>query len=220
MKKSLLLFGVFMFSSCSILFPNLFQRKSANFSFKNLWFNTQLDYNKSSSYLFNTTQLNYNATYSDAYNKQLLDFFSKKLGGNIFIKENYKTTDDKIIIPFAIEYDLTKENIELLQQTTDLDYIILSKKLSHDLINNPNYPQYDSLKYRSGVLAGSVVFLKIFDIRNNKVLIEMRCKSYVYNDENFNLDTNSYEKDTGILTYKSDELLVKKGFKRILRRIE
>jgi hypothetical protein len=62
MKKSLLLFGVFMFSSCSILFPNLFQRKSANFSFKNLWFNTQLDYNKSSSYLFNTTQLNYNAT--------------------------------------------------------------------------------------------------------------------------------------------------------------
>jgi len=194
-------------------FPNIFQRKSANFSFENLWFNTQLDYNKRASYLLNTTQLNYNAMSSDNYNVQLLHFFSKKIGANTFTRENYKTSNDKIIIPLAIEYDLTKENIELLQKTTDLDYIILSKILSPDLINNYKDPKYDSLKYRSGILAGSVVFLKIFDIRNNKVLIEMRCKSYVYNDESFNFDTNSYEKDTRISIYTSEEQLIKRVLK-------
>ncbi|ARV05184.1 hypothetical protein BTO04_00070 [Polaribacter sp. SA4-10] len=218
MKKKLLLLSVLMLSSCAIIFPKVFQRKPANFSLENLWFNTQLDYNNSSRYLLNTTQLNYNALNSDGYNEHLLNFFSKKVGHNTLTRENYKTTDHKVIFPFTIEYDLTKENIELLQKTTDLDYIILSKILIPNQINNN--PKYESLKYRSGLLAGSVVFLKIFDIKNHNVLIDMRCKSAVYDKENFNFDTNSYEKDTKISTYKSEEQLVKKCFKRIFSRIE
>ncbi|WP_158837214.1 hypothetical protein [Polaribacter sp. L3A8] len=220
MKKYLLLLSVLLLSSCAILFPKVFQRKSANFSLENLWFNTQLDYHKNASYLLSTTQLNYNSFSGDAYNEQLLEFFSKKVGGNTFTRENYRTSDNKIIIPFAIEYNLTKENIALLQQTTDLDYIVLSKILSPDLINKSKDPQYDSLKYRSGVLGGAVVFVKIFDIKNNNVFIEMSCKGAIYDDDNFNFDTNSYENDTRIATYKSEEQLVKKCFKRIFRRIK
>ncbi|QVY65825.1 hypothetical protein [Polaribacter sp. Q13] len=220
MKKTLLILSLLMFSSCAIIFPKVFQRKSANFTFNNLWFNTQLDHHKSARYLLNTTQLSVNAFIGDDYNEQLVNFVSKKLGNNVFTKESYKTSDDKIIIPFTIEYELTKENIELLQKTTDLDYIILSKILTPDLINKSNDPQYDSLKYRSNVLGGSVVFVKIFDIKNNNVLIEMRCKSVVYDDENFNFDTNSYENDSRISTYKSEQQLIKKSFKRIFRRIE
>ena len=67
----------------------------------------------------------------------------------MFTKGSYKTKGDKIIIPFTIEYDLTKENIELLQKTSDLDYIILSKVLTPDFINKSNDPQSDSLKYRT-----------------------------------------------------------------------
>ncbi|WP_343329534.1 hypothetical protein [Polaribacter staleyi] len=220
MKKSIVILCTLLLSSCTIIFPKVFQRKPANFSLENLWFNTQLDYHKNARYLLNTTQLSYNAFRSDAYNEQLLNFISKKLGNNTITRETYKTADGKIIIPFKIEYDLTKENIELLQKTTDLDYVILSKILTPDLINKSKDPQYDSLKYRSGVLAGSVVFFKIFDIKNNNVLIEMSCKSSVYDDEQFNFDTNSYEKDTRISTYKSEDQLIKKSFKRIFSRIE
>ena len=40
----------------------------------------------------------------------------------------------------------------------------------------------------------------------------MRCKSVVYDNENYNFDTNSYEKDTRVSTYKSEEQLIKKNF--------
>ena len=199
-------------SSCAIIFPKVFQRKPANFSLDNLWFNTQLDYHKSARYLLNTTQLRNKAISGDDYNEQLLNFVSKKLGNNVFTKGSYKTKGDKIIIPFTIEYDLTKENIELLQKTSDLDYIILSKVLTPDLIIKSNDPQYDSLTYRTGILAGSVVFIKVFDIKNNNVLIEMRRKSVVYDDEDYNFYTNSYEKDTKLATYLSEEKLKKKIF--------
>ena len=149
LKKSVLLLSILLLSSCAIIFPKVFQRKPANFSLDNLWFNTQLDYHKSARYLLNTTQLRNKAISGDDYNEQLLNFVSKKLGNNVFTKGSYKTKGDKIIIPFTIEYDLTKENIELLQKTSDLDYIILSKVLTPDFINKSNDPQSDSLKYRT-----------------------------------------------------------------------
>ena len=40
----------------------------------------------------------------------------------------------------------------------------------------------------------------------------MRCKSVVYDDEDYNFYTNSYEKDTKLATYLSEENLKKKIF--------
>lgn len=220
MKKIMTFCSILIFSSCTILFPSYFDRKPANFTVQDLWFTSKLDYNKDVKYLLNPTQFNYLAGSNDAYNEELVNFFSDELKNNIYYKENYKDANGKIIIPFTLNYDLSKEYIDNLKKTTNLDYIILSKVLNANQINNPNYTQYNDLKYRSNLLAGSVVFLKVFDIKNNSVAIEMSCKSSVYDDVEFNFDTNSYEDNNRIATYTSENQLIKKCFKRILRRIK
>lgn len=220
MKKIIIFFSILVFSSCSILFPRHFERKPANFMVENLWFTSKLDYNKNVKYLLNPTQFNYVAKSSDAYHPQLVDFFSEELKKNTYSKESYKDADGKIIIPFTLDYDLSKEYIENLQKTTDLDYIILSKILSADQINNPNVPQYKHLTYRSNVLAGSVVFFKVYDLKNKTIAIEISCKSSVYDDPDFDFNTNQYEDNTKIATYKSESQLIKKCFKRIFRKIK
>ena len=220
MRKTIILSCILVFSSCSILFPKVFDRKSANFLVQDLWFTSQLDYNTDVKYLLNPTQLNYFAQSNDDYHPQLIDFFSDELKENIYFKENYKNADDKIIIPFTLDYDLSQETIENLRKATDLDYIVLSKILNAKQINNPNVPQYKHLTYRNNFLAGSVVFFKIYDLKNNTTAIELSCKSSVYDDSEFNFNTNQYEDNTRIATYKSESQLIKKCFKRILKRIK
>tara|TARA_R110002072_G_scaffold171894_1_gene325640 strand:+ start:616 stop:1185 length:570 start_codon:yes stop_codon:yes gene_type:complete len=187
---------------------------------EDLWFTSKLDDNKDVKYLLNPTQLNYFAESKDSYHPQLVEFFSEEFKNNTYSKENYKNADGKIIIPFTLDYDLSKEYIENLQKTTDLDYIILSKILSAAQINNPNVSQYKHFIYRSNVLAGSVVFFKVYDLKNNTIALELNCKSSVYDDPDFNFDTNQYEDNIRIATYKSESQLIKKCFKRILRRIK
>ena len=165
MKKLIMLSCILLFGSCTILFPKHFTRKPANFMVKDHWFSSTLDYNKDVKYLLNTTQLNYSAKSTDAYHPQLIEFFSEELKSNSFTKVNYKDANGKIIIPFTLNYDLSKEYIENLQKTTDLDYIVLSKILSAKQINNPLFTQYKDFKYRSNLLAGSVVFFKVYDLK-------------------------------------------------------
>ena len=209
-----------LFSSCTILFPRYFDRKPANFMVEDLWFTSKLDDNKDVKYLLNPTQFNYVAKSSDAYHPQLFEFFSDEFNNNTYTKESYKNVDGKIIIPFILDYNLSNEYIENLQKTTDLDYIILSKILSATQVNNPNVPQYKHLTYRSNVLAGSVVFFKVYDLKNKTIAIEISCRSSVYDDPDFNFDTNQYEDNTRISTYKSENQLIKKCFKRIFRKIK
>jgi hypothetical protein len=209
-----------LFSRCTILFPSYFDRKPANFMVQDLWFNSRLDDNKNVKYLLNPTQLNHVAKSSDDYQQQLVDFFFDKLKNNTYSKESYKNADGKIIIPFTLDYNLSKEYIENLKKTTDLDYIVLSKILSANQINNPNVPQYKHLTYRSNALAGSVVFFKVYDLKNKTIAIEISCKSSVYDNPDFNFDTNQYEDNARIATYKSESQLIKKCLKRILGKIK
>ena len=218
--KARFLIVTLIFSSCTVLFPETFVRKPAHFNLEKLWFNIQLDYNKTASYLINTTQTDYNAKSNDEYSQQLVGFFTEKLRGNLFLKSDYKTADNKIIIPFLIDYDLSKENIELLKKATTLDYIILSKIVSINKVNNATNTQLAKLQYGQDVLAGSVVFLKVFDIKNNSILIEMRCQATITDVRNYNFNTNSYETDTRIATYMGNDQLLKRAFKKILKKIK
>lgn len=65
-----------------------------------------------------------------------------------------------------------------------------------------------------------LLFFKIIDIINNRKVIELRCKSAVYDNPKFNFNTNSYEDDNKIALYTNEEQLIKKCFKRIFRRIK
>ncbi len=220
MKKILFLAIILLCSSCSILFHNHFVRKSANYELQDLWVTATLDYNDNVKYLVNTTQENYVAKNTDFYNEYVLNFFRDEFKNQSYSKVNYKDSNGKIVIPFTLDYKLSQEYINNLKQITDLDYIVLTKILSANQINNSNDFQYNNLKYKSNVLAGSVVFFKIIDIINNRKVIELRCKSAVYDNPKFNFNTNSYEDDNKIALYTNEEQLIKKCFKRIFRRIK
>ncbi|WP_438972908.1 hypothetical protein [Polaribacter sp.] len=220
MKKILFLAIILLCSSCSILFHNHFERKSANYELQDLWVTATLDYNDNVKYLVNTTQENYVANHTDFYNEYVLNFFRDEFKNKFYSKVNYKDSNGKIVIPFTLDYKLSQEYINNLKQITDLDYIVLTKILSANQINNSNDFQYNNLKYKSNVLAGSVVFFKIIDIINNRKVIELRCKSAVYDNPKFNFNTNSYEDDNKIALYTNEEQLIKKCFKIIFRRIK
>jgi len=220
MRKILFCGVILFFSGCTILFPKYFNRKPASFMIEDLWFTSQLDKNPNVKYLINTTQKSHFARRNDFYNQQLVDFFKDELSQEIYDKSNYKDASGKMIVPVILDYNLPKEYKALFQQKTDLDYIVLTKILSANEINNSNLGQYKNLKYRSNLLAGSVVFFKIIDVKNNTTALEISCKSAVYDDLDFNFETNSFEDNGKIVTHKSEKQLIKKCFKRIFRRIK
>lgn len=220
MRKIFFCFIILGFSSCTLLFPKYFDRKPANFLIENLWFASKLDINPNVKYLINTTQQSHFAKIEDSYNQQLIDFFKGELSQEIYNKSNFKDESGKRIVPVILNYDLPKDYKALFRKKTDLDYIVLTKILSSNEINNTNLSQYKHLKYRSNLLAGSVVFLKIIDIKNNTIALEISCKSAVYDDLDFNFETNSYEEDGKIATHSNENQLIKKCFKRIFRKIK
>ncbi|WP_296637896.1 hypothetical protein [Polaribacter sp.] len=187
---------------------------------EDLWFTSQLDKNPNVKYLINTTQKSHFARRNDFYNQHLVDFFKDELSQEIYDKSNYKDSLGRMIVPYILDYNLPKEYKALFQQKTDLDYVVLTKILSANEINNSNLGQYRHLKYRSNFLAGSVVFFKIIDVKNNTTALEISCKSAVYDDLDFNFETNSFEDDVRIATHQSEKQLIKKCFKSILRRIK
>jgi len=220
MKKILLLCLIIIFSGCSILFPNHFERKSANYILEDIWVTSTLDYNKNVKYLINSTQQNYLAKSTDGYNEYVIDFFNEEFKNQSYLKRKYKDANGKIVIPLKLNYHPTQEYLDIIKQTTDIDYLVLTKISSAEQINKSTDSRYNDLKFQSNLLAGSVVFLKIMDLKNNTTPIEIQCQGSVYDSPNFNFDTNSYEDDGKIATYKSEEQLIKKCFKRIFRRIK
>ena len=220
MRKILFCVVILLFSRCTFLFPKHFDRKPASFMTEDLWFTSQLDKNPNAKYLVSTTQESHFAKSGDLYNQQLIDFFKDELSQEIYDKSNYKDASGKMIVPVVLDYNLPKEYKALFQQKTDIDYVVLTKILGANEINNSNLSNYKHLKYRSNLLAGSVVFLKIIDVKNNITALEISCKSAVYDDSDFNFETNSYEDDGKIATHKSEDQLIKKCFKRIFKRIK
>jgi len=65
-----------------------------------------------------------------------------------------------------------------------------------------------------------VVFFKVYDLKNSTTALELSCKSSVYDDPEFNFETNQNEINSKIATYKSESQLIKKCFKRIFRKIK
>ncbi|WP_298778614.1 hypothetical protein [uncultured Polaribacter sp.] len=137
---------------------------------------------------------------------------------NVIKKNQYKNNIGKLCIPFSIDYDITNKNVQFLKQYTDFDYIILTKiqyleELDKNTLTSLNKKRLSSSK------AGAISFIKIFDIKNNQIFIEMSCTADVTINETRNIYSGIREFQP-ISIHKKSYDLGEKSMKKLLNRIK
>lgn len=147
----------------------------------------------------------------------MTQFFQDELKENV-IQKNHCNNDGKLVIPFLINYDITAENVQFLKQYTDFDYIILTKiqyleELDKMALTSLNKKRLSSSK------AGAISFLKIFDIKNNQIFIEMSCTAEVTINAARDMYSGIREFQPIAIHKKSYEL-GDKSMKKLLKRIK
>lgn len=188
-----------------------------DYTFKYLSFNKKLDNTNNKKYLLSTTQFGAANLHIGSNLEHVVQFFKKNLGHNVTLKKDLKDADNKLLIPFLIAYDISKERLEFLRENTDLDYIILTKTLDLSAIKNkPLSNVHKKQLYRSA--AGAVSFIKIIDVKNGKILLEMNCTGSVSNRKDTDIFTG--EEQNRIYLYRSSKTLVEKTMKKLLKKIK
>jgi len=189
----------------------------ANFNYDYLIFNKMLDRNNK-KYLLNPTNV-VKSNFSDGiYFTFVVEFFQDKLKSNVVRVNGYKNTEGKVIIPFPISYDIDQEEIKFLKNNTSIDYIILSKIDYLENIDKNNLTALNKKRLYSAK-AGAISFLKILDIENNQVLIEMTCTADININENIDMDSGIRELQP-ITIHKDSYALGEKAMKKLLKKIK
>lgn len=216
MKYRLVLLSSILLFSCSSILNRSFTINPANYNYDYVTFNKKLDRNNA-KYTLNITSLD-KSNFSNGTNFPFItQFFQDELKENV-IQKNHCNNDGKLVIPFLINYDITAENVQFLKQYTDFDYIILTKiqyleELDKMALTSLNKKRLSSSK------AGAISFLKIFDIKNNRIFIEMSCIAEVTINEARDMYSGIREFQPIAIHKKSYEL-GEKSMKKLLKRIK
>ncbi len=216
MKLRLCYLLVFVFSSCSVLFPDGVSLQMPDYSFIYLTFNKRLDYN-GKKYLLNRTQFGESNFNNASDLEEVVLFFKKQLGDNVKLKNDFRNSENKILIPFMLNYDVSKENIQFLKESTNFDYIILSKILYLEDIENKSLGNVHK-KDMYFSKEGAVSFIKIIDVNNGKTLLEMTCTGEI--SESREKDMQTGESINTLNLYKDSYALGKKTMKKLLKKIK
>lgn len=146
-----------------------------------------------------------------------MQFFKKNLGDNVTLKKDLKDADNKLLISFLIAYDISNERLDFRSEITDLDYIIRTKTLDLSAAKNKLSSNVQKKEwYRSS--AGVVSFVKIIDVKNGEILVEMNCMGSVSNRKDTDIFTG--EEQNRIYLYRSSKTLVEKTMKKLLKKIK
>lgn len=216
MKYKYLIFFFIFFYSCSVLLPERLSFNFPNYNYDYQTFNKRLD-KLNKKYLLNSTTLNKNSFNNGTYFPFVYDFFHKKLQQDVIKVNQLKNIDGRLIIPFPMNYDLTNDNIKFLRENTFFDYIILTKiEYLGGLNKNTTSPL--NLKRLNSSKAGAISYVKIFDIKNNLVFIEMSCTADVTINENRDMYSGVSEFQP-ITIHKDSYALGEKAMKKLLKKI-
>ena len=134
------------------------------------------------------------------------------------LEKNYKDDKGKLVIPFPINFDITDEQVGFLKENTKLDYIILTKIVYLNEMNNVSLSN-QNVKRLQTATAGAISFIKILDIKTNIALIEMSCTGDVTINEARNIETGIREFQPKAI-HKESYSLGEKTMKKLLRKIK
>jgi hypothetical protein len=216
LKNSYFLTLILFFTSCSILFPDGVAFEIPDYSFSYQTFNRRFDYN-GKKYLLNPTQFG-ETNYNNSSNLDVVvQFFKNKLGTNVTLKKDFKDTNDKLLIPFIINYDFSNEKMDYLHKNTNLNYIILTKILYlNDVENKPLNNIHKKKMYYAK--AGAVSFIKIVDVKNGETVLEVNCTGKVSKPDDRDFDTGEIKHRLNL--HKGSYSLGKKTIKKLLKKIK
>jgi hypothetical protein len=216
LKNSYFLPVILFFTSCSILFPDGVAFKIPDYNVSYQTFNKRLDYNDK-KYLLNPTQFGETNFNNSSNLEVVVQFFENKLGDNVTLKKDFKDNNDRLLIPFSINYDLSKDHIDYLHKNTNLNYIILSKILYlNDIENKPLSNIHKKKMYYAK--AGAVSFIKIVDVKNGEIVLEMNCTGKVSKPDDRDFDTGAIQYKLNI--HKDSYSLGEKTMKKLLKKIK
>lgn len=216
MNKFKILIYTILLSSCSNFFSGGFTLNSANYSLDYLTFNKKLDYNNK-TYLLNETNFNNSKLANGSNLEQVTSFFKNKLKNNVTLKTKFRDADGKYVLPFHLQYEISKEQLQLLSKQTDFDYIILSKISYLEFLNRDSLPN-NRLRL-TNTKAGAISSIKIIDIKKKEVFLEMSCTGDVYIRDNVNMYTGIREFQP-IPIHKDSYSLGEKSMKKLLKKIK
>jgi hypothetical protein len=180
LKNSYFLPVILFFTSCSILFPDGVAFKIPDYNVSYQTFNKRLDYNDK-KYLLNPTQFGETNFNNSSNLDVVVQFFENKLGDNVTLKKDFKDNNDRLLIPFIINYDLSKDHIDYLHKITNLNYIE----------NKPLSNIYKKKMYYAK--AGAVSFVKIVDVKNGEIVLEINCTGKVSKPDDRDFDTGEIQ---------------------------
>ena len=208
---------MFFLTSCSSILSGGISFNGANYNYDYYVYNKKLD-NNQASYLLNPTNYSNSNFSTGSYLNSVVRFFKEKLKNNVTLKKNYKDDKGKLVIPFPINFDITDEQVGFLKENTKLDYIILTKIVYLNEMNNVSLSN-QNVKRLQTATAGAISFIKILDIKTNIALIEMSCTGDVTINEARNIETGIREFQPKAI-HKESYSLGEKTMKKLLRKIK
>ena len=218
MKLKFCFILIILFTSCSVI-PS-FQAPSYHYNY--VTFNKGLNYD-GKKYLLNPTNYKKNELSKGIYSPFITKFFKKKLGGNLYKNIEVKDTNGKLLIPFDFNYEITDSQLAFLKQNTDIDYIILTKKLSLENAKNEKLNNVDERLFKLAK-TGGISFIKIIDIKTKSTFIELSCSATVIVNRNMLVDLEVENSKRApkqqFSIYKSSKKLREKTMKKLLNKIK
>jgi hypothetical protein len=215
--RKLLIISLFFLTSCSSILSGGMTFNGANYNYDYLTFNKRLNRNNS-KYLLNVTNLDNSKFNNGTYYSFIFDFFKEELKENVVKVSKVKDGNGKLKIVLPINYDISIENIEFLKENTDFDFIILTKIQYLEELDKGALSPINS-KRLSSSKAGAVSYLKILDLRNQQLLIEMSCTGDITINEARDLYDGVREFQPKAI-HKDSYSLGEKAMKKLLKKIK
>lgn len=209
MRFLLLLFIVLQ--SCSILYPDGLSFSRPNYSYEYTTFSKKLNF-KNDTYLLAPT------SFHGSNRLEVLDYvhnyFKSELGNRLVSTYHLKDESGAKKILKRIDYDTAFDDLEFLSEISDHSYLILTKitylKDNRYLDVNRHHKKSKGLK--SDVKTGAKSSIKVLDLIEKSVFLEIECSGYV--------SITNEEDDDVFNIYSNSNSLGEKTMKKLLKKIK
>ncbi|TMM28770.1 hypothetical protein FDT66_12745 [Polaribacter aestuariivivens] len=177
--------------------------------------------NTENIYILNKTNIQTESGFKTENLENVQDFFKRKLDNNVTFDYLLKDSNNNLLLKTVFPYEISDSDLKILESSTNFDFIILSKIEYLEYLDKKNLSKNNNARLISA-LAGAVATVKIIDLKNKEVFLEMSCTASV-NDANYHFEEALDNQNPVISTipvYKKSISLGEKAMKKLLRKIK
>ncbi|WP_299669002.1 hypothetical protein [uncultured Polaribacter sp.] len=219
LKKVLILFFIMVCYSCANRNGHLFSFNIPDYNYD--YYNPNKRINVKDNYILNVISVQTQNGFRKQNLKSVQEYFSNKLDNNVSFVNQVRDKNGKILLKSSFPYNISKTDLEILSKTTNFDFIILSKIEYLEFLDKKSLSQNNKARLISAS-AGAIATVKIIDLKNNDVILEMSCTASV-NDPKYHFEEEIDHQGPVIGTipvHRNSFNLAKKAIKKLLKKIK